>query len=409
MRADACFKLFGQKIYYSVGNEEKVGRLIQIRIDPNEKILVGIDEDGFIEEYAINDLNVEVSNTRQKDFAKQIIKYVNKEVNSFKFDLGEYRKDKIINIIERINDINAKETILSCFAIDNQLENCENIYALIHEQSLSDEEKEMLCGVLAYKQHDSKEAYRVFSSIWLKNKMDLDACRDFLLVADEFDNDALCFFLLKHFFKMNNKYIEDKYYMNLWWKYLFYAIKYNNFDLLQNISINKWNVRILIDSFIYIFHMYNMEHLAVWLTNLFINGNNSILQRNNEDLADIQKAIDELNLYKNYLPVTAEGYYLRFEACLERIIESYASQENDESNEEKTGYIYEYVKSRNYGFIIGFDFQKYFYYLDQVAENLKKRILENIYSDKNIANEDRLLVQFRCECYNKKIQAMDII
>ena len=48
MKADACFKLFGRYISYSVEKEQKFGRLIQVRIDPSERMLVGIDENGFI-------------------------------------------------------------------------------------------------------------------------------------------------------------------------------------------------------------------------------------------------------------------------------------------------------------------------------------------------------------------------
>ena len=197
--------------------------------------------------------------------------------------------------------------------------------------------------------------------------------------------------------------------MNLWWKYLYYAVKYNNFDLILQIDITSWNVRWLIDSYIYIFHMYNLEHLAVGLTDQFVEGNNTILQRNNEDLGNIAEAIDELNFCKNYLPETVESYYLRFKICMEKILDAYTSGKVEKLDEEKAGYIYEYVKSRNYGFIIGFDFQKYFYHLDYMAQNLKNRVMDNIYSDKAIEEEDKIYVQFRCENINKKVQAIDII
>lgn len=409
MRADACFKLLGKYISYIAAKEERVGRLVQIRIDPGERMLIGIDENGFIEEYELNDINVIANKSGQKNLARQIIKQVNKDINSFQFDLGEYRKNEIIGILQKPECENARNGIIRGFDTGDRLESCAGIYRLIRNQDLSEEEKDILCGSIAYKQRDYGEAYRIFSSRWLKNKMDSDTCRDFILVADEFDNDALCFFLLKHFFRINSRYINDKYYVNLWWKYLYYAVKYNNFDFLLEIPITEWNVRVLIDSFIYIFHMYNLEHLAVGLTNQFSDGNNTILQRNNEDLGDIDNAVDELNLCKNYLPATAEGYYLRFESCMERLLEAYASGKVDCSGDEKAGYIYEYVKSRNYGFIIGFDFQKYFYHWDDITTNLKKRIMDNIYSDKEVTEEDKIHVQFRCESVNKKNQAMDII
>ena len=196
--------------------------------------------------------------------------------------------------------------------------------------------------------------------------------------------------------------------MTLWWKYLFYAVKYNNFDMLMDMNVSEWNVRHLIDSFIYIFHMYNMEHLAIRLVSLFVNGNNTILQRNNEDLGNVQETMDEIGLIKNYLPDTVESYYLRFESCLNRILQCYQEKKISES-EEKSGYIYEYVKSRNYGFIIGMDFQKYFYHWEYLSANLRKRVMDNIYSGMDIAMEDKLYVQFRGERSNKKIQAVDII
>ncbi len=51
MKAEACFKLLGRYISFLIGKEEKLGRLIQIKIDAKERLVVGIDENGFIEEY----------------------------------------------------------------------------------------------------------------------------------------------------------------------------------------------------------------------------------------------------------------------------------------------------------------------------------------------------------------------
>ena len=62
-----------------------------------------------------------------------------------------------------------------------------------------------------------------------------------------------------------------------------------------------------------------------------------------------------------------------------------------------------------YGFIIGYDFQKYFYHWDDLNSNIRKRVMDNIYSDKDIKDEDKIYVQFRQELINKKIQAADII
>ena len=126
-------------------------------------------------------------------------------------------------------------------------------------------------------------------------------------------------------------------------------------------------------------------------------------------MGDIQDTIDEINLIRNYLPDTVESYYLRFESCMNRILQRYLENKINDSEEEKSGYIYEYVKSRNYGFIIGMDFQKYFYHWEYLSANLKKRVLDNIYSGMSIEMEDKLYVQFRSERSNKKIQAMDII
>ena len=408
MKADTCFKLFGRYISYSVEKEQKFGRLIQVRIDLSERMLVGIDENGFIEEYEINAVHI-MTNDSRKNLTSQIIKQVNRDINSFKFDLCEYRKDDIIECLKKVNNEFTRDRIISGLDMNSKAGCCTELYQLVREQNISDEEKDIVCGAIAYKQHDYEEAYRIFSSRWLENKIDIDACRDFILVADEFNNDVLCFYLLNEFFKNNSKYINNKYHMNLWWKYLYYAVKYNNFDLILQIDITSWNVRWLIDSYIYIFHMYNLEHLAVGLTDQFVEGNNTILQRNNEDLGNIAEAIAELNLCKNYLPETVESYYLRFKICMEKILDAYTSGKVEKLDEEKAGYIYEYVKSRNYGFIIGFDFQKYFYHLDYMAQNLKNRVMDNIYSDKAIEEEDKIYVQFRCENINKKVQAIDII
>ena len=50
MKAEAGFRLLGKYFNYCIGDgDEKLGRLIQIKIDSNERMIVGIDEDGFIE------------------------------------------------------------------------------------------------------------------------------------------------------------------------------------------------------------------------------------------------------------------------------------------------------------------------------------------------------------------------
>ena len=337
MKAEVGFKLLGNYFAFSCGGQEKLGRLVQIRIDSNERMIVGIDEDGFIEEYEISQINIVKKNNSQSNLTKQIIKQVNKDINSFKYDLGEYRKEDFIEILMQLHDSDLRDNIIACLDGSNLYAGLNKLYDSVMQQNLGIEDKELVCGILAYKQHDSEMAYKVFSNRWLVDKADSDKMRDFILVADEFDNDVLCFYLLNEFFSANGRYIGDNYYANLWWKYLYYAIKYNNFDLINEMDVNEWNVRFLIDSFIYIFHMYNMQHLAVELSNRFSRGNNSILQRNNEDFKDLQETIDEVNLMKNYLPDTAEGYYLRFKGCMERILQS--NHIRDTESDEKDGYI----------------------------------------------------------------------
>lgn len=409
MKAEACFKLLGRDISFFIGKEKKFGRLVQIKIDLKERLIVGIDENGYIEEYEVGDVQVTNNMSRQSSLTRQIVKKVNKNINTFKYDLTEYHKKDIIDFLNEIEIDEVKNEIIHCFEEGEILDSCNEVYKSVRNYFQDKEKADLLCGVIAYKQHDSDTAYKIFSERWLGEKNNLDYCRDFILVTDEFDNDTLCFYLLKQFFANNSRYINGRYYTNLWWKYLFYAIKYNNFDLLENMEITDQNVRVLLDSFIYVFYTYNLEHMAENLTNCFLYGNNTILQQNNEDVGNIQETIDELTLCRNYLPNTAEGYYLRFESCMHRILKAYEKDVVDISEEERSGYVYEYVKSRNYGFIIGFDFQKYFYHWDYITQNLRKRILDNIYSDKDIEEEDKIYVQFRRECTNKKIQAMEII
>ena len=409
MKADVCFKLMGKYISFFIGKEEKLGRIIQVRIDTNDRMLVGIDENGYVEEYEVADVQVSDNKNKHKTLTKQIIKKVNKEINSFKFDLGEYHKESIITILQKIDSERVRNDIIKSFDTGEKNDSRDEIYKSILQQSLEETDAELLLGIVAYKTHDINTAYKIFRQRWIKDKDNPDICRDFILVADEFDNDVLCFYLLKHFFETNGRYINERYYINLWWKYLYYAVKYNNFDLLSKIKITEWNARVLLDSFIYIFYMYNMEHIAEGLINCFAEGNNTILQQNNEDLGNINSTIDELNLCRNYIPDTAEGYYLRFEACMEGIVEAYNKGSVNTEGDERSGYIYEYVKSRNYGFIIGYDFQKYFYHWDDLNSNIRKRVMDNIYSDKDIKDEDKIYVQFRQELINKKIQAADII
>lgn len=411
MKADVCFKHLGQYISFCLGTEkqERLGRIVQIKINLEEKMVVGIEEEGYIEEYSLEQVNLLKNKESQKSLTKQIIKQINKNMNSFKYDLSAYYEEELQEILAAVEEEYKKQKILEAFDIKNKEVACEDIYPIIESIAVSEEKREFLCGIVAYKQHDFETGYRIFSKRWLQDKTNPERCRDFLLIADEFGNDLLCFYLLNYFFKNHGRYLETSYYTNLWWKYLFYSGKYNNFELLYNMEITDWNVRVLIDSFIYIFHTYNMNHLADALSIHFVGGNNNILQGNKDDLKDTQETIEALNLYKNYIPETAESYYCRFELCVDHIIALYDEGRVDISSEEKCGYVYEYVKSRNYGFIIGYDFQKYFFHWDFVSSNLKKKILDNIYSGKEIKEEDRIQAIFRSEYSNKKIQAMDII
>jgi len=411
MKAEVCFKHLGQYISFCLGTDktERLGRIVQIKINMQDEMKVGIEEDGYIEEYSLEEVNILKNKETQKSLTKQIIKQINKNINSFKYDLAAYYEGELQEILSFVEEEEKKEQILEAFDIKNKEVDCERIYDIIEHIGVSEEKKELLRGIVAYKQHDFETGYRIFSKRWLQNKENPECCRDFLLVADEFNNDLLCFYLLNYFFERHGRYLETSYYTNLWWKYLFYSGKYNNFDLIYKMEITDWNVRVLIDSFIYIFHVYNMEHLADSLSGHFVDGNNTILQNNKEDLGNISEVINALKLYKNYIPETVESYYSRFALCMDRIITLHDEGRVDIYSEEKCGYVYEYVKSRNYGFIIGYDFQKYFFHWDFVSTNLKKKILDNIYSGKDITDEDRIQVNFRSEYSNKKIQAMDII
>lgn len=249
MKAEACFKLLGRYISYYVDKEEKLGRLVQIRIDSMDRLLVGIDENGFIEEYEIKDIQISNNSNPQRSLTRQIVKTVNKNINTFKYDLIEYYKDDIIGILNEIDSEEAKELIIHWFEKSEMTDSCSDIYEHIKCCVKDKEKANLLCGMIAYKQHDSDTAYRIFSTRWLSDKNNHDYCRDFILIADEFDNDVLCFYLLKQFFLIDSRYSGVRYYINLWWKFLFYAVKYNNFDLLEEIVITDQNVRVLIDSF----------------------------------------------------------------------------------------------------------------------------------------------------------------
>ena len=66
MKADVCFKLMGKYISFFIGKEEKLGRIIQVRIDPNDRMLVGIDENGYVEEYEVADVQVSDNKNKHK-------------------------------------------------------------------------------------------------------------------------------------------------------------------------------------------------------------------------------------------------------------------------------------------------------------------------------------------------------
>ena len=409
MKLETCFKLIGQFFSYYISGEEKLGRLIRIGLNSDDSLIVGIDEDGYIEEYDISEVQVDERNIDGNNLLKQIVKRVTKDINSFKYDLVAYHKHDVSSYLINSGDIELREYISDY--LDNRVNGFEprGIYERIIERIKDKGFAELICGLIAYKQHDTDTAYRVFSNRWIKEKNNLEYCRDFILVADEFKNDVLCFYLLKQYFSRINRYSNEKYTKNFWWKYVYYAVKYNNFDLIENMEVSENNVRLLIDSYIYIFNAYNLDFVSRRLTKCFVSGNNTVLQENNEDFSDIGATIDDLCLCKSYFPATIEGYYVRFEKCIKEIIDMYERGQISNQREERSGYVYEYVKTRNYGFIIGFDFQEYFFHWDYTTQNLRKRIMENIYSKKTIDEEERILVHFKCEYSDKKNQAIEII
>ena len=116
MKIEAVFRLLGKYFNYCIGNgDEKIGRLIQIKIDSNERIMVGIDEDGFIEEYEISDIIIKNNTEGNIGLVRQIIKQVNKNINAFKFDLAEYRRDDFLRILQEIEDENIRREIADAF------------------------------------------------------------------------------------------------------------------------------------------------------------------------------------------------------------------------------------------------------------------------------------------------------
>ena len=75
MKAEVCFKLLGRNISFFAGKEEKFGRLVQIKIDSKERLIVGIDENGYIEEYEVGDVQVANNMSQQSSLTRQIVKW----------------------------------------------------------------------------------------------------------------------------------------------------------------------------------------------------------------------------------------------------------------------------------------------------------------------------------------------
>lgn len=209
-------------------------------------------------------------------------------------------------------------------------------------------------------------------------------------LSAQMKNPMESLFWLDIFFHNNNS--AELFSDSAWWYYLRMSCKYAAFDsllpLLKKIAV--FDVMLSIQSLAYLLIANNSTGLAMQL-----------LDSADQSLsADTAVEIIERNF--GYLVSDPDNNYHRFLRCISTIIQNkcitFYSDGDDIS-----GYVYDYVPDREFGFILGFDMLVYFFRKESiVSENVNKHIKNNICSFSSVKDEELVMVTFKRSTETKR-------
>ena len=188
---------------------------------------------------------------------------------------------------------------------------------------------------------------------------------------------------------------------NAWWFYLRMISKYSAYESLAAPLLKKMagaSPKIAIQSLAYLLLANNSVNFAAQL-----------LERVDEYLT-VSEAIELIERNNSLLVSDIDNNYHRFVRCIKSIVENGAISEYDDA-EDITGYVYDYVPDREFGFILGFDLISYFFRKESInSDNVNKHIKNNICSMSSVSEEDLVMVTFKRSSESKRsYNAIDIV
>ncbi len=434
MNVDNFIDKFGQEVAIKLKGAENehpiTGRICQIN-ERSERgyIEVGLEqENGLIDQYdirQIREMRLIFAGSRQREIVKNISVRVVERMQSFSCSLPEDYREELDSMLEKLTRAKEERTLqLLREALKDEVE--ENSRDEVYEQirsaeCLDDSGKELLVGIAAYCMYDAKNAFAVFRMAFLKNycsgSLNVRNIKDMIEVSERFDCEPLSFWLLNLMFSEYLRPAEFTANENYWWRLLYYAMKYTNFETLPKITIQRGNIRAMIDTVVHIFKVYKKESLAEKLVQQFSYGDEDGMYGEREELRDEDEAIRKVEFYMNYLPDTVAGYYVRCEKALRQIVmdireiwdagEEFTFEEVDGS---RNGFVYEYVNDKSYGSIIGYDLRLYFFHRSDLSRRVEGQILQNLSRKKELEEEQPVQVMFvGIESGREKPRANDVM
>jgi len=185
-----------------------------------------------------------------------------------------------------------------------------------------------------------------------------------------------------------------------WWFYLKMISKYSSYEAVECLLKKMaWvSPRTAVESLAYLLLENNSVNFVAQLLDCV------------DEYLTYDEAINLIERNCSFLISDQDNNYHRFIRCIKNIIERCLISEYDDS-EDITGYIFDYVPDREFGFILGFDLIVYFFRKESIrSENVIKHIKDNICSMLSVNEEDLISVTFRRSLESKRsYNAIDIV
>ena len=216
--------------------------------------------------------------------------------------------------------------------------------------------------------------------------------------SGQMKNDVSTFFWLSQYFKKseNPDICKDP----AWWYFLKHSVHFGDYEILPGLllKVARWNPRVAIESIAYLFLMNNNTIQAMQVLHSLNEGMSS---------ADVKRTIE---LYANFFVTDKESFYQRYLRCLIEIAHSDCLKTYSDSDA-VSGYIYDYIPDKKFGFILGSDLLSYFFREESIESNrIRDEIKRNICSFKSVAEEELIQVEFtRTDQAKRSYNAIQIV